>query len=456
MAIASPPGGAARGIVRLSGPQSLSLVESLFVESASLHELCRNTPRSLSVRLRVSNLLENVPASVNVWPNYRSYTRQPTVEIHTFGCSPLLDALVKSLCAAGARLAQPGEFTLRSFLAGRIDLPQAEAVLGVIDAASQRQLDVGLQQLAGGLSKPLAELRDRLLNTCADLEAGLDFVDEDIQFISDAQLQEQLDNALRFVQDVLQQMQHRTTAEVDFRVILRGRPNAGKSSLWNRFARNEQALVSDVPGTTRDYLTARIRLHDVDCQWIDTAGSNLTPLHAIDASATERTSAVSQSADITVLCIAADLGISDWERQQLQQLDPKRTIVAITKADLVDSTMAIHEEIVAADWMSSVVPVSCVRSGGVTELEQLLAPLIKSLGDAEISVVGATSVRCHESLRCAAESLEAAQTIVQNNLGHELVAAELRIALDELGKVVGAIYTDDVLDRVFSRFCIGK
>ncbi|MEZ6120646.1 MAG: hypothetical protein R3C28_29280 [Pirellulaceae bacterium] len=123
---------------------------------------------------------------------------------------------------------------------------------------------------------------------------------------------------------------------------------------------------------------------------------------------------------------------------------------------MVDSIKAIHEEIVAAGWKSSVVPVSCVRSGGATELEQTLAQLVKSLGDAEASVVGATSVRCHESLRCAAQALEAAQTIVQNNLGHELVAAELRIALDELGKVVGAIYTDDVLDRVFSRFCIGK
>ncbi|MEZ6120645.1 MAG: GTPase [Pirellulaceae bacterium] len=310
VAIASPPGGAARGIIRLSGPQSLTLVETLCCESVSLQELCHDQPRSLPMRLQVTEQLANVPASVNVWPNHRSYTRQPTVEIHTFGCSPLLDSLVKSLCAAGARLAQPGEFTLRSFLAGRIDLPQAEAVLGVIDAASQRQLDVGLQQLAGGLSKPLAELRDRLLNACADLEAGLDFVDEDIQFISDAQLEEQLDNALQFVQDVLQQMQHRTTAEVDFRVILRGRPNAGKSSLWNRFAQNDQALVSDVAGTTRDYLTTRIRLHDVDCQWIDTAGSDLTPLHAIDASATERTSAASHAADITVLCIAADLGVS--------------------------------------------------------------------------------------------------------------------------------------------------
>ncbi|MEX0612814.1 MAG: hypothetical protein WD229_11905, partial [Pirellulales bacterium] len=205
-AIATAPGGAARGMVRVSGPDALRIIAQLFQPRDGQPLDAVRGPTALAgdvaVELGVDRGSTNppltpsyrggestrVPCDLFLWPTVRSYTREPLAELHTVGSPPLVEALLATVCRAGARLAEPGEFTLRAFLAGRLDLTQAEAVLGVIDAADRRQLDTALAQLAGGLSQPLSRLRDELLNLLAHLEAGLDFVDEDIEFISPSDL----------------------------------------------------------------------------------------------------------------------------------------------------------------------------------------------------------------------------------------------------------------------------
>ena len=182
-AVASAGGGAGRGVIRLSGPEALACLNRCF-DADPANSIPTTQPRCVSGQLRLPEPLNSVSCDAYIWPTLRSYTRQPSVEIHTFGSPPILQAILRTLCDHGARLAEPGEFTLRAFLAGRLDLPQAEAVLGVIDAVSQKQLGRSLQQLAGGLSSQLSELRESLLNLCADIEAGLDFVDEDIEFVT--------------------------------------------------------------------------------------------------------------------------------------------------------------------------------------------------------------------------------------------------------------------------------
>ena len=470
VAIASAPGGALRGIVRLSGPVSAAYVASIFRGAGSTgsgvfggqhrsiieHQQPLKTPDPLIVQspsvllgeLTLPDGLGAIPARLYLWPDHRSFTRQPSAELHTIGSPPLLEAVIESLCQAGARLARPGEFTLRAFLAGRLDLTQAEAVLGVIDARGQAQLDTALAQLAGGLASPLAALRERMLDLLAHLEAGLDFVDEDIEFITTAELEAQLGTAAHEVQQMSDRMQSRRDTSELPRVVLVGPPNAGKSSLFNALAGTNAAIVASTAGTTRDYVTSRMKVEGQEFLLVDTAGeahaSQDAPLGSLSQASTERQR---READVTIVCreiheeprgafrIAHALYVDD--------VHDASTILVWTKCDVA-----------APPAGQPGLATSSASGAGIAELKRAIAARLVEL--AADAVVGNTAVRCSESLKLAAAALARARELVATEAGDELVAAEVRIALDGLAQVAGAVYTDDVLDRVFGRFCIGK
>src|SRR3954452_8354732 len=226
-AIASAPGGGGRGIIRISGKSALEITLHLFEKSerAPISEIRRAAALTGHVSIDIHGELRYLPCDLLIWPTVRSYTREPVAELHTIGSPPLLEELVAGVCKAGARLAEPGEFTLRAFLAGRLDLTQAEAVLGVVDARGSGDLNTALVQLAGGLARPLDRLRDELLQLLAELEAGLDFVDEDIEFISPSELCERLASAERLLNEVAHQMDSRHVARETLQIALVGPPN---------------------------------------------------------------------------------------------------------------------------------------------------------------------------------------------------------------------------------------
>ncbi|HJT34167.1 MAG TPA: tRNA modification GTPase [Pirellulales bacterium] len=463
-AIASPPGGAARGIVRISGPGALTAVVRLFSPDGptDLGEIRR--PTALDGRLRLVRVEAPVPCRLYLWPSSRSYTRQPTAELHTLGSPPLLAQVLDELCAAGARPARPGEFTLRAFLAGRLDLTQAEAVLGVIDARGPEQLSTALAQLAGGLATPLARLRDELLDLLAHLEAGLDFAEEEIEFISADQLVRQLQAALTVVAQLAEQMESRAETSEVVRVVLVGAPNVGKTSLYNALA-GQAALVSPRAGTTRDYLRARLDLGGVACELVDTAGigspspaampavevgaRDLIDLLAQRAAADER-----EQADIEILCLDATRPLNAWERSAAGESSSRQRIVVLNK---IDQRLAHPRNDRGFDLaQTEAIETSSVTGAGLDRLRQRLRALACAVGRDGGQAVASTAARCRESLRQAAAALNRAGELAAARRGEELVAAEVRLALDGLGQIIGAIYTEDVLDRIFSRFCIGK
>jgi tRNA modification GTPase len=444
VAVASPPGGGLRGIVRLSGPQAMTLASAWFREAGTLDLAGVRRPMAIAGEAILNESGDRLPGELYVWPGQRSYTHQPTVEFHTLGSPPLLNLLVQATCAHGARAAEPGEFTLRAFLAGRLDLTQAEAVLGVIDASSRTELDVALRQLGGGLVAPLSRLRDELLDALAHLEAGLDFVEEDIEFIGRDALRRQLVAARGEVAALAARMSARASAANEYRVVLYGRPNVGKSSLLNSLARSQQAIVSDVAGTTRDYITASIDCSGVHCQFVDTAGRGAAVADGIGAAAEGAAVQQSQAAHLRLLCLDATRPLDDWEHAEAARLDPQRLVVR-TKCDAAaDSTTVCG------------MATSSISGLGLAQLQQAVADRLTHLAGVPGDVVAGTAARCRDSLDRALGSLDAALAAVDQDVGEEFVAGEIRVGLEELGRIAGAVYTDDILDRIFSRFCIGK
>ena len=534
-ALASPPGPAPRGIVRISGPQAVALLRDWFVPAppacgtqpaasaecvspsaatavagrepsqgdthakpadwpfpgapAATNSSATETAWHTRARawrtagtLRLPPLHDPLEVDLHCWPGRRSYTGEPMVELHTLGSPVLLDLLLQELFARGVRPARAGEFTLRAFLVGRIDLAQAEAVLGVIDADTPGELHSALRQLAGGVSREFDRLRNDLLDLLADLEAGLDFADEEIEFITPGQLAARLRAARASLRDLAGQARDRQRESARWRVVLAGPPNAGKSTLFNALAGREAALVSPRAGTTRDWLAVEVELAGVPVLLVDTAGQE-TAVDEVSAQSQARQAEQVARADLVLWCEPAAHpgdepgdepgdGMPDRATSaepgharsaHLSQLAPggagrspaqtcpDGALRVLTKCDLPGGATAGVGVAEGAE-----VAVSARRPETLVQLAEWVARRLESDPAGRGWLVGTTAARAADSVRGAAEALERALALAEHEPDQELLAVEVREALAELGKITGAVYTDDILDRIFSKFCIGK
>lgn len=454
---ATPDGEGVWSILRLTGPKAheiaRSMVEPEIDGPGSAESLARVTPpiaeaASAAARIRVDAWDRAAPGRILVWPEGRSATGQPAAELHAPASAPLAQALMTAIVSKGARLARPGEFTLRAFLAGKVDLTQAEAILGVIDADNIDDLKVALDQRSGGLSRPIAQLRGDLLDLLADLEAGLDFVEEDIQFVDDAAVASRLSAAFAEVERLRDAIGLRGVARALPRVALVGPPNAGKSSLFNALLGRAAALVSEQSGTTRDYLSGELMIGAVRLELIDSAG--LEPEDSLAGGDQRSVTARIQEkaadlrdeqirlADLVLVCRTVE-DESNWPHG-----DRARRLFLRTKHDLEPASFDHRADL----------HVSVKHPRSLLALKGALANRLSRLA-AERPMRRANE-RVATALAAAADRLNAARDDLASRRGHEVVAMALREALDRLGEVVGAVFTDDLLDRVFSRFCIGK
>ncbi|GBD37087.1 tRNA modification GTPase MnmE [bacterium HR36] len=460
-AVSSGVGPAVRAVVRVSGPGTWPILRTLLPPNAPPQPQHRGVYETHLVGVAS---LPPIPVLLLVFLHPRSYTGQDLVEMHMPGSPPLVQAVLAGLLARGARLALPGEFTLRAFLAGKMDLTRAEALLAVLYADRADTLREALEQFAGNLGTPLVRVKERLLDLLAEIEASLDFPEEDLLFSVREVLLAQCRQAREELGQILQRIEGRGVLRETFRVVLTGRPNAGKSSLFNALIGEPAAIVSPVPGTTRDYLTATRQYNGALIELIDTAGMEpveaasdaaFSPLAVAAISAQAQTFRQQQvaRASLVLYCVPADEPVHPEDVAMLEQLTPERTLLVWTKCDLATFDEAAQK--LPARWAQfSSLCTSAVTGQGLAELRQRLAacarcqtatdPLAVSLG------------RCQHHVRCAAEALERAEWLLERQESPELLAIEVRTALDELGAVLGEVYTEDLLDRIFSRFCIGK
>ena len=473
VAQASAHGNGARGIVRLSGANSLSATKAFFTPLSSPTKDDARSAFDVSRPSVVKGWIAPWPdESPNLrvkcvlfyWPQGRGFTGEQAVELHLPGSPPIVDAVIRSLCASGSvRLADRGEFTLRAFFNGKVDLTQAEAILGAIDAGSDSELKNALAQLSGSLSGKIGDLRDRLLDVLCELEAGFDFTEEDVEFLSVAQARGAVARLSKEIDQTLQKSKRNVLADRFPRVLLLGRPNVGKSSLFNALVERFNgktagaALVTEIAGTTRDYLEAELTISGVPFTLVDSAGIEqeiLSKPTAADLGARELAQFVLRKeverADLLLLCFDStsskrelDAGVVD--AQSIPSLKVVAKFDAKEQPELLDS-----EE-------TDVVRTSATTGFGIERLGKII---VKKLGanlwDGE--VVPATALRCQDALRQAGDSLHRALALLEDEAvcDESLVTSELRLALNQLGLIAGQTHSDDLLDRIFSRFCIGK
>lgn len=441
-AIATPFGQGAVAVLRVSGPQARAIVEKLW-QGPPL-----NRPRYVSLGKLVESSPEGEPSRVldevlAVWFQApASFTGEDVVEISCHGGVWVTRRIYEALLRAGARAAQPGEFTQRAFLHGKMDLTQAEAVMDLISARSDRALQAATRQLEGHLGAALRELREDTLALLANVEAYLDFPDEDIDPDTGTALLERLVALRQRVARLLATAGQGRLLREGVATALLGAPNVGKSSLLNRLAGFDRALVSDVPGTTRDTIEEYITLRGLPLRLIDTAGLRETQ-EQLEQAGIARSRAALASADLVLE--VADASQPAIARPVLETSAPR--VLVLNKCDLGEHP----------DWAGvEAVRISCITGEGLPALADAIERVLTQ-GDAIWSDdLIAINARHQSCLQRALTSLEAARLLLADDQPPELVAEELRAAMDALGEVVGFVDAEEVLGAIFSRFCIGK
>lgn len=480
VAVSSPWASAQRAIVRLSGPSTIQILQSVLdsdADKARIEMGRRKVAHQFETKMRLNWDGRRLPVSIYLWPNSHSFTGEPCAEVHLLGSLPLVERVVRCLIEVGASPAERGEFALRSFLAGKIDLVQAEAILGVIESTEVDQLQWALGQLGGNISGPVRTLRAELMEMLAHLEAGLDFVEEDIEFITNAQLLEQLEGISDRVEKLSDQLRSRGTGNRQIEIALVGLPNAGKSSLFNTLAGNSRAIVSPIAGTTRDIVSVNLNLSGVSATLLDTAGMEQIADHTPRAAAQSILRDRLQTCDMVLLCQDLSAGLvtsSDLESSLLLnsllvniQRQGMHVIRVGTKADLLtqddtDQTckVALHDYPNAETSQKTCQPdvsVSIHDPESLEQLKKIISRRISTYEDRQFTqATHHTAVRCYDALQRASQSLLRARELIELNAGEELIASELHCSTDDLSSIIGEVHNDDILGEIFSRFCIGK
>lgn len=439
-AIATAPGRGAVGIVRVSGPSTKAIVSQLIGKTLS--------PRVATVASFKDIRGQEIDRGIAVFfPRPNSYTSEDMLELQAHGNPVLLADLLKQCIHLGARLAEPGEFTRRAFLSGKLDLAQAEAVADVIAAQSQSALRAANRALNGHLSHKIQLVTENLLETRVLLEAGLDFPEEELDVLSEYGVQDRIEAIEKSLNQLLSQAEQGRILSEGVRVALIGAPNVGKSSILNRLAQHDVAIVTDQPGTTRDAIEVQIDVEGVPFRFIDTAGLREST-DAVEQIGMTRSQAAGEAAD--VLLFVVDATHSAQSLELLDRFEDKNAVViALNKVDLVQSA---SQEALPFDY-----PTARISAKTGEGFQALLATLLQACGwhseeQTETSFVAHT--RHLVALREARDQVRAARMISPRS--PELIAEELRYAGDSLGKITGKVSSDDVLGQIFAKFCIGK
>ncbi len=447
-AISTAAGTGAIAIVRVSGERALEVADAIF-EGASLCDAASHTVHHGMVVAGDGTPVDEVLAVVMRGPH--SYTTENMVEFDCHGGDVPAARVLTMLLAAGARAARRGEFTERAFLGGRLDLAQAEAVADIVSASTPRGVDAALGQLSGELSERLAALRERLLDLRAEIDACVDFPDEDVSGLPRASLEALAAEIASDIDDILRRCELGRAVRDGVSVAIVGRPNVGKSSIMNALLERDRSIVTALPGTTRDTVEASVSICGLSVTLIDTAGWREGGDEA-ERAGVERARRTADSADVAMLVLDGSTALSSADAQIADTLDHSRTVVALNKSDLARAVDDSGAAALAPE--APLVPVSALRGDGVTELRSAITRTAVGCDPSERASV--TNLRHVDALRRCRAQVTAAASCVMRGDPVELASVELQEAASALGEITGETATDEVLERIFAKFCVGK
>ena len=453
-AISTPPGRGGIGIVRLSGPEAASIAAQL----VRLRQPLEHARARLAEVLDEESSDERIDEAMVTWfaaPN--SYTGDELIEIAAHGSPVVLDLLLRRSLALGARLANPGEFTERAFLAGKLDLTQAEAVRDLIDAQTLTQARQAASQMGGALSRRVAPTKQSLVELIALLEAGIDFAEDDVDVTPQSEIARRIAGLVPPLAALEASFARGRIVHDGLTIAIVGRPNAGKSSLFNRLAERDRAIVTATPGTTRDLVTERISLEGIPLELVDTAGLRET-FEEVEQLGIARSREALADAAIVLVVLDATQPLNQEERSMLAAVHGRLALVAINKSDLADSRQngsAIQVDKSAIEELDvPSVPTSALTGDGIAGLREKIVQL--ATGGAAAEPGPLTNLRQQQSILAAIAALADAARANETAIPHEMILLDLYRALWALDSLTGQTTPDDILNLIFSTFCIGK
>jgi len=435
------------GIVRLSGTKSLAIAKSLFHATGKQEWLSHRILYGYIRDPETKQTIDEALLLLMLQP--RSFTREDVVEFHCHGGIIAVQEVLQLCVAQGARLAQPGEFSLRAFLNGRIDLTQAESIAELVSAQSKQASQIALAGLQGKLGSPIRDLRTTCLDILAEVEARIDFAD-DLPPLDEVEIKQQLEHVLAQVKQILATAEQGELLRNGLKVAIVGCPNVGKSSLLNAWSKSDRAIVTDLPGTTRDVIESTLVVGGIPVQVLDTAGIRETT-DTVEKIGVERSRSAAQDADLVLLTVDAVQGWTDGDQEIFQQVKDKPLILVINKADLASPQSVNYPQA-----LKQIVQTSATHHQGIDDLEAEIISLAHQGKVLAANSEVAVNQRQASALTRTRVALEQVQETIVNQLPLDFWTIDLRGAIQALGEITGEDVTESVLDRIFSRFCIGK
>jgi len=468
LAVSTPSGRSLKVIIRLSGKDVFGCLESTFMPGDGEKITHEKGFSSCHGHIYLESENVRIPACIYIMKSPNSYTREDIIEIHTFGSPPLIEMIMEALLSSGSesvyrengeeavrsiRIAEPGEFTKRAFVNGRIRLAEAESVLRIIRSRTDSELLMAVSNLKGRLTECMNNIQGELVKFCARIEAAIDFLDQDIELITLDETKKQLEHIKEELYIVAGSGQKPRISHYGVKTVLVGWPNAGKSSLYNKLLNRSKAIVTRVSGTTRDTLEADVDLEGINFRIIDTAGIAYGK-GELESVIEQRTYGSIDTAQIVIFVIDGCMNLSSEQIKFFDSITTRSKIIVINKIDLQQKTC--YEDLSSKMKALPVVKTSVLTGEGLNELKKtMVSSVFENNIDLSASDVVFT-MRQRVVLGRALDILEQTSDSLNEGIGYELVAIDLRKALDTIGEVTGEVLTDDILDRIFSEFCIGK
>jgi tRNA modification GTPase len=453
-AIATPAGQGGIGIIRISGKEAIAMADTILrLQGGEPLAHCKSHTVNYGsvINIKSKEIVDEVLVTLMRAP--KSYTTEDVVEINCHGGMTVLRAVLQAVLAAGARLATPGEFTKRSFLHGRMDLAQAEAVIDIIHAKTENFLRQSHHQLKGELSIQLNSIREELIKLYTMVEALINFPEDGIDAQSRQEILNRINIQEKRVVKLLESSQSGRILKEGIRIVLCGKPNVGKSSLLNALLKEQRAIVTDIAGTTRDVLEESAQIKGIPISLVDTAGI-LEPRDLIEKEAVARSHLYIKSADLVLLVLDHSCPLEGQDKALMQQLKSVRVLVVVNKMDLEGRIdMSVPKEIFGPDH---VVKVSALESQSIHELEAKIVDLICRDKNFNTHGILISNIRHIKALEEAQKNLQSAVRLMNENTSLEFISEEIKAAVNQLDAITGRNIDEDLLDRIFSEFCIGK